>query len=43
VGSYHEIMGVWGSHKKVNDMRTAAFISAIDKIATSYSSLGIFP
>ena len=43
VGSYHEIMDVWGSHKKVHDMRTAAFISAIDKIATSYSSLGIFP
>ncbi|MBL7974750.1 MAG: Glu/Leu/Phe/Val dehydrogenase, partial [Candidatus Kapabacteria bacterium] len=43
IGSYHEIMEVWGNHKKVNDMRTAAFISAIDKIATSYSSLGIFP
>ncbi len=36
IGSYHEIMEVWGNHKKVNDMRTAAFISAIDKIATSY-------
>lgn len=43
IGSYHEIMDVWGRFKKVNDMRTAAFISAIDKIATSYSSLGIFP
>ncbi len=43
VGSYHEIMGVWSKYRKVHDMRTAAFISAVDKIATSYSSLGIFP
>lgn len=43
IGSYHDIMETWGAHKKVHDMRTAAFISSIEKIATSYSSLGIFP
>lgn len=43
IGSYHEIMEIWGAKKKIKDMRTAAFVSAIDKIATSYSSLGIFP
>ncbi|MBL7997089.1 MAG: Glu/Leu/Phe/Val dehydrogenase [Candidatus Kapabacteria bacterium] len=43
IGSYHEIMETWRTHKKVHDMRTAGFITAIDKIATSYSSLGIFP
>jgi hypothetical protein len=26
-----------------DDLRTAAFISAIDKIAVSYLQLGIFP
>lgn len=43
ITSYHEIMGTWRSHKKIHDMRTAGFVTAIDKIATSYSSLGIFP
>ena len=28
---------------KIPDLRTAAFISAIDKIAVSYMELGIFP
>jgi hypothetical protein len=27
----------------VKDMRTAEFISAIDKIAASYNQMGIFP
>ena len=34
----------WGyGNPKVKDMRTAAFISSIDKIAQSYLELGIFP
>jgi glutamate dehydrogenase (NAD(P)+) len=43
VSAYHEIMEIWRAHRNVKDMRTAAFISAIDKIAQAYSSLGIFP
>ncbi len=41
--AYHEIMDILKNNPKVNDFRTAGFISAIDKIAESYSSLGIFP
>ncbi len=43
VSAYHEIMDVWHQNPKVKEMRTAAFISAINKIAQAYSSLGIFP
>lgn len=43
IGSYHEIMDVWRNKANVKDMRTAAFISAIDKIAASYNQMGIFP
>ncbi len=40
--AYNEIREIM-KQKKVPDLRTAAFISAIDKIATSYMELGIFP
>ncbi|MBI2618598.1 MAG: Glu/Leu/Phe/Val dehydrogenase [Ignavibacteriales bacterium] len=40
--AYHEIHEVWKKTKNI-DLRTAAFISSIDKIATSYLELGIFP
>jgi len=42
IGAYNEIREIM-MQKKVPDLRTAAFISAIDKIATSYMELGIFP
>lgn len=38
-----EIMDVWRSNPAIPDMRTAAYISAINKVATSYAELGIFP
>ena len=37
-----QIRDVQHKHAKA-DLRTAAFISAIDKIAVSYMELGIFP
>jgi glutamate dehydrogenase (NAD(P)+) len=40
--AYHEIREIW-KQKKGTDLRTAAFISAINKIAISYMELGIFP
>ncbi|HEY0434208.1 MAG TPA: Glu/Leu/Phe/Val dehydrogenase [Chitinophagaceae bacterium] len=38
-----EIMEVWRSNPAIPDMRTAAFVVAIDKVGTSYAELGIFP
>jgi glutamate dehydrogenase (NAD(P)+) len=38
-----EIMEIWKSNPEIPDMRTAAYVSAINKVATSYSELGIFP
>ena len=43
ISSYHTIMEQYFGNPKVKDMRTAAFVSSIDKIAQSYLSLGIFP
>lgn len=43
IGSYHEIMEEWRKNKKVTDMRSAAFVSAINKVGVSYMELGIFP
>jgi len=39
----HEIMNLWKSNPQIPDMRTAAYVVAINKVATSYAELGIFP
>src|SRR5690606_6648081 len=41
--AYNEIMDYWRANNNVKDLRTAAFVSAIDKVATSYMQLGLFP
>ncbi|PWU03269.1 MAG: glutamate dehydrogenase [Bacteroidetes bacterium] len=38
-----EIMDCWHSNKDIPDMRTAAYVVAINKVGTSYAELGIFP
>ena len=38
-----EIMEIWKSNPSIPDMRTAAYVSAINKVANSYVELGIFP
>ena len=38
-----EIMDIWEKNPKIPDMRTAAYVCAINKVATSYAELGIFP
>ena len=38
-----EIVEVWKSNPQIPDMRTAAFVVAINKVGTSYAELGIFP
>ncbi|MGA7838713.1 MAG: hypothetical protein WB996_12140, partial [Ignavibacteriaceae bacterium] len=43
VTAYNEIRETWKSNKKIPDLRTAAFVTAINKIADSYYALGIFP
>jgi glutamate dehydrogenase (NAD(P)+) len=38
-----EIVHIWKSNPSIPDMRTAAYVNAINKVATSYAELGIFP
>jgi len=38
-----EIMDIWNQNASIPDMRTAAYVNAINKVATSYGELGIFP
>jgi glutamate dehydrogenase (NAD(P)+) len=38
-----EIVEVWKNNPQIPDMRTAAFVVAINKVGTSYAELGIFP
>ena len=39
----HEIMNEWKNNPEIPDMRTAAYVVAINKVATTYVELGIFP
>ena len=39
----HEIMNAWKDNADIPDMRTAAYVVAINKVGTSYAELGIFP
>ncbi len=43
ISATQEIMDVWHSHPEVHDMRTAAYLVAIQKVAKAYEELGIFP
>lgn len=43
IGSFHEIREAMAMNPGVTDMRTAAFICAINKVGVSYEELGIFP
>lgn len=43
VESYQEIRNIMETRKNITDMRTAAYVDAIEKVATSYLELGIFP
>lgn len=41
--AYNQIREVQKRKKKVKDLRTAAFISSLEKIASDYLTLGVFP
>jgi glutamate dehydrogenase (NAD(P)+) len=43
IGAYHPIREVWKQQGGKVDLRIAAMIVAIDKVALSYEQLGIFP
>jgi glutamate dehydrogenase (NAD(P)+) len=43
IGATREIMECWKANPSIPDMRTAAYVVAINKVGTSYAELGIFP
>ena len=43
IEAYHEIQDTMLGNAKIEDLRTAAFVNAIEKIELSYRNLGIFP
>ena len=43
INATREIVNVWLKNPEIPDMRTAAYVVAINKVATSYAELGIFP
>lgn len=43
ITAYQQIREILKSNPKMRSLRTAAFVNAINKIATSYAELGIFP
>ena len=43
IAATREIMDIWNNNPDIPDMRTAAYVNAINKVANSYAELGIFP
>lgn len=43
IAATREIVEEWKKHPDIRDMRTAAFVVAINKVGTTYTELGIFP
>jgi len=43
ISATREIVDVWQKTPAIPDLRTAAYVVAINKVATSYAELGIFP
>ena len=43
ITAYHNIRDQWRAQPQIEDMRTAAFVVAINKVGSDYMQLGIFP
>ena len=43
VNSFYEIHDTLKKRKKIDDYRTAAFVTALNKVASDYMTLGVFP
>jgi glutamate dehydrogenase (NAD(P)+) len=43
INSYHQVIDYYNRFKKIEDLRTAAFSCALDKVANDYMVFGVFP
>ena len=43
ITAYDQIRATYLKHEGIRNLRTAAFVTAIEKIAVSYEMMGIFP
>ncbi|MEZ5054912.1 MAG: hypothetical protein R2807_09185 [Chitinophagales bacterium] len=43
VNSYENIREIFKKHKKMNSLRTAAYVDALEKIGITYLKMGVFP
>ncbi len=43
IAALREILEIYRRHRRIRDLRTAAYVCAIEKVGTSYLELGIFP
>jgi len=43
IGAYRQVRDLLRQDARLKDLRTAAFLCALRKVATSYMELGIFP
>jgi glutamate dehydrogenase (NAD(P)+) len=42
-GAYRQLRQIVREDSRIKDLRSAAFVNALRKVATSYLELGIFP
>ena len=43
ITSFDQIMETYDSHSDIEDLRTAAFVTSLAKVASDYITLGVFP
>jgi hypothetical protein len=43
IGAHQQIRELARRDSRITDLRTAAFLSALHKVATAYLEMGIFP
>jgi glutamate dehydrogenase (NAD(P)+) len=43
INAYHQIRELMKQEERLKDLRTAAFLNALKKVAATYLELGIFP
>ena len=43
INSYQQFIQVYKRRKNITDLRTAAFVCALNKVANDYTTLGVFP
>ncbi len=43
IGAYHQVRDLWKRTPRCAELRTAAFLNAVNKVANTYLELGIFP